>query len=607
MHKLLRRQLSKFFGREGEVPPALTSFLEVVDAAYRQADHDRILLERSLDLTSTELLEANRELRVYASDLELRVAERTAQLQTTNVSLELEIEERVAAERIISESEERYRSLFESSKDAIYISTPEGRLVDINPAGVELFGYDSAEDLLMVDVGKDLYRHQEDRERFLNTVDSEGFVRDGELAIIRKDGEVINVLDTTTVVRDEAGEVIAYRGILRDVTTQRRLDRELRQVQKMEAVGRLAGGVAHDFNNLLTAIFAYATQLRRGLDEEDHRRSYVDSIADAAERGSVLTSRLLAFGRRQVLRPVPLEINAVVSEMRGGLLRQVIPEDVELVIDLDPEVGLVRVDPTQFEQVVLNLAMNAGDAMPDGGRLTMRSSGCHVGDTLLEDAPALEPGDYVRLTVEDTGTGISDPVREHIFEPFFTTKSAEHGTGLGLATVYSAVRECGGLVEVNSELGEGSSFDVYFPIYRGTLEQAAPESRPAVDIVGNENLLLVEDDPSVRVVLKEYLEDQGYSVLTADDGEDGLEVARRSDSSVDLVLSDVVMPKMNGVELARALQSEIPEIKVLLISGHTRDRKRVVEESLSCASCSFLQKPFTPQTLVTKIRELLDE
>jgi len=606
MHKLLSRQLCKFFGREGEVPTALVPFLEVVDAAYRQADHDRILLERSLDLTSTELLEANRELRVYASDLELRVAERTAQLQTTNVSLELEIEERVTAERTISESEERYRSLFESSKDAIYISTPEGRLVDINPAGVELFGYDSAEELLMVDVGKDLYRHQEDRENFLNTVDSEGFVRDGELAIVRKDGEIINILDTTTVVRDEAGEVIAYRGILRDVTMQRRLELELRQVQKMEAVGRLAGGVAHDFNNLLTAIFAYAAQLRRGLDEKDHRRSYVDSIADAAERGSVLTTRLLAFGRRQVLRPVPLEINALISEMRG-LLRQVIPEDVELVTDLDPEVGLVRVDQAQLEQVVLNLAMNAGDAMPDGGRLTMRSSGCHVGDSLLEDAPALEPGDYVRLMVEDTGTGISDSVREHIFEPFFTTKSAEHGTGLGLATVYSAVRECGGLVEVNSELGVGSTFEVYLPIYRGPLEQAAPESRTAVNIVGDENLLLVEDDPSVRVVLKEYLEDQGYSVLTADDGEDGLEVARRSGSSVDLVLSDVVMPRMNGIELARALRRETPEIKVLLISGHTKDRKRVVEESLSCASCSFLQKPFTPQTLVTKIRELLDE
>ena len=475
--------------------------------------------------------------------------------------------------------------------------------MDINPAGVELFGYDSAEELLMVDVGKDLYRHQEARERFLNTVDSQGFVRDGELEIVRKDGEIINVLDTTTVVRDEAGEVIAYRGILRDVTTQRRLEQELRQVQKMEAVGRLAGGVAHDFNNLLTAIFAYAEQLRLSLNEEDHRRSYVDSIADATERGSALTSRLLAFGRRQVLRPVPLDLNAVVGEM-GGLLRQVIPEDVELVTDLDPEVGFVRVDQTQFEQVVLNLVMNAGDAMPDGGRLTLRSSRCYVGDTWLDDAPALEPGDYTRLTVEDTGTGISDSVREHIFEPFFTTKSAERGTGLGLATVYSAVREFGGLVEVKSELGAGSSFDVYLPVFDGSLEQTAAEPRPDIVAQGNESLLLVEDDPSVRVVLKEYLEDQGYSVLTAEDGEKGLEVARRCGGSVDLVLSDVVMPKMNGVELARILRSETPDIKVLLISGHTRDRKRVIEESLRCSSSSFLQKPFTPQTLVTRIREL---
>lgn len=605
MHKLLKRQLSRFFGPGGEVPEVLAPFLEVVDAAYRQADHDRVLLERSLDLTSTELLEANRELRDYASDLEHRVAERTAQLQTTNESLELEVEERAAAERIISESEERYRSLFESSKDAIYISTPEGTLVDINPAGVELFGYDSAEDLLLVDVGKDLYRQQEDREKFLGKVDKEGFVRDGELEIVRKDGEIITVLDTTTVVRDEAGEVVAYRGILRDVTTQRRLERELRQVQKMDAVGRLAGGVAHDFNNLLTAILAYAERLGLTLEAEDDRRSYVDAIAAAAERGSNLTGRLLAFGRRQVLRPVPLEINAVLGEIQG-LLRQVVPEDVELVADLDPEVGLVRVDRTQFEQVVLNLAMNAGDAMPHGGRLTLISSRCHVGDSGLEEAPALEPGDYTLLRVKDTGIGISDSVREHIFEPFFTTKRPEHGTGLGLATVYSATRECGGLIEVNSVLGEGAEFDVYLPVFDGAVEDLEPEAPPIGATEGNERLLLVEDDPAVRIVLKEYLEDQGYSVLTADDGEKGLEVARQSDPSVDLVLTDVVMPRMNGVELARVLRSESPAIKVLLISGHTRDRKRVVEESLRSSSCAFLQKPFTPRTLVTRIRELLD-
>ncbi len=605
MHKLLSRQLAKVFGREGEVPAELVPFLEVVDAAYNQADHDRVLLERSLDLTSTELIEANQELRAYASDLELRVAERTAQLQASNISLELEVEERTAAERVLSESEERYRSLFESSKDAIYISTPEGKLVDINTAGVELFGYDSAEELLLVDVGRDLYHHREDREKYLERVDRLGFVRDGELDIVRKDGEIINVLDTTSAVRNDAGEVIAYRGILRDVTTQRRLERELRQVQKMEAVGRLAGGVAHDFNNLLTAIFAYAEQLRRSLGAGDDRRAYVDSIADAAERGSALTSRLLAFGRRQVLRPVPLGLNAVIGGMHS-LLRQVIPEDVELVTELDPDVGLVRFDETQIEQVVLNLVMNAGDAMPEGGILTLRTSGCRVGAVPLEDAPALEAGDYARLTVKDTGTGISDTVREHIFEPFFTTKSAERGTGLGLATVYSAVRESGGLVEVRTEVDVGSSFDVYLPVFAGTVQPTAPEAQPAAVDPGNERVLLVEDDPSVRSVLKEYLEDQGYSVLTADDGEQGLELARRSDTLVDLVLSDVVMPKMNGVELARILRSETPDIKVLLISGHTRDRKRVVEESLTSSSCSFLQKPFTPETLVRRIRELLD-
>ena len=605
MHKLLGRQIDKIYGEGEAVPEELLRFLDVVDAAYHQADLDRILLERSLDLTSNELLQANRELREYASDLERRVADRTAELRATNASLELEIAERAAAEKAISVSEERYRSLFESSKDAIYISTPGGKLVDINPAGVELFGYESLEELLRVDVALDLYLHHEDREKFLATVDAEGFVRDGELEIVRKDGEVINVLDTTMAVKNDQGEVTAYRGILRDVTTQRRLEWELLQVQKMEAVGRLAGGVAHDFNNLLTAILAYAERLGRNLEEGDERQSDVDAITDAAERGSALTSRLLAFGRRQVLRPVCLDLNAVVGDMRG-LLRQVLPEDVELVTDLDPDVGSVRFDQSQLEQVILNLVVNAGDAMPEGGRLTISTSGCRVGGVPLEDAPALEPGSYTRLTVKDTGVGIADSVRDHIFEPFFTTKSATRGTGLGLSTVYSAVGDSGGLVEVNSELGVGTCFEVYLPVFDGIPDHSQPEPRPDITTRGSECVLLVEDDPSVRVVLAEYLEDQGYRVLPAADGEEGLDLARKNGSSVDLALSDVVMPKMNGVELARSLREEFPHIKVLLISGHTNDRKRVVEESLDSTSCSFLQKPFTPNALVTRIRELLD-
>jgi PAS domain S-box-containing protein len=605
MHKLLRRQLAKVFGADGAVPEELMPFLEVVDAAYYQSDHDRMLLERSLDLTSNELLQANRDLRAYATDLERRVAERTAELETINRSLELEIAERVAAEHAIGVSEERYRSLFESSKDAIYISTPDGKLIDINPAGVELLGYESVDELLAVDVAKDLYRQPDIRGGFLERVDREGFIRDGELEIVRKDGEILHVLDTTTAVRNDLGEVVAYRGILRDVTTQRRLERELLQAQKMEAVGRLAGGVAHDFNNLLTAILAYAERLERNLDEEDERRSQVGAIKGAAERGSALTSRLLAFGRRQVVRPEYLELNTVVDEMRG-LLRQVVPEDVEIELDLTDPSDPVLADQTQLEQVILNLAMNAGDAMASGGELTIRTSTCVVGEAPFEDAPSLEPGSYARLTVEDTGVGIDPSVRDRIFEPFFTTKSSSRGTGLGLATVYGAVRECGGLVEVSSEIGVGTRFDVYLPVFEGMPDQRDPESVQSLEIEGSERLLLVEDDPSVREVLAEYLENQGYTVLSADDGEEGLEVARREGCAVDLVLTDVVMPRMNGVELARLLRDEFPHIKVLLISGHTKDRKRVVEESLKWPSCSFLQKPFAPRDLGLRIRELLD-
>jgi PAS domain S-box-containing protein len=597
--------LSKVFGNGQSVPEELVPFFDAVDEAYLQSDHDRELLERSLDLTSNELLQANRELREYATDLEERVAERTAELRATNESLELEIAERIAAEAAISESEERYRSLFESSKDAIYISTPEGQLIDINPAGVELFGYESATELLMVDVARDLYRHPEHRKSFLERVNREGFVRDGELEIVRNNGEVLHVLDTTTAVRDEEGEVIAYRGILRDVTVQRRLEQELIQAQKMEAVGRLAGGVAHDFNNLLTAILAYAERLAMGLPPDDTNRTCVEAISNAAERGSALTSRLLAFGRRQVLRPVRLDLTDVVTDMRG-LLRQVIPEDVDLVLNLEPELQPIQIDPTQIEQVILNLAMNAGDAMPNGGRLTIRTSMQTIAVDSRSTPLGLPHGSYARLSVEDTGIGIEESDREHIFEPFFTTKSSTRGTGLGLATVYSAVQQTGGSVAMTTEIGEGTCFDVYLPVVDGAPDLARTESQKAPAAAGSERILLVEDDPSVRQVLSDYLEDQGYSVFSAGDGAAGLDLARREQSRVDLVLTDVVMPRMNGIELARCLLDEIPKVKVLLISGHTKDRKRIVEQSLKWPTCSFLQKPFTPNTLVTRIRELLD-
>jgi PAS domain S-box-containing protein len=604
VHKLLKRQLAKVFGNLGEAPRELQPFLDVVNRAYEQSDDDRILLERSLDLTSQELLEANRELRTYATELERRVAERTAELEATNRELELEIAERIAAEKAVGESEERYRSLFAGSKDAIYISTPGGRLIDINPAGIELFGYDGLEEILEVDVGRDLYRSAEARRSFLDEVDRVGFVRDGELEVVRKSGAVLTVLATTAAVRDGGGEVVAYRGILRDVTAQRRLEQELLQAQKMEAVGRLAGGVAHDFNNLLTAILGYSERLAAGHPgtgaETDAR-----AISAAAQRGAELTSKLLAFGRRQVLRPVVFDVNELLRSMRD-LLRRVIPEDVEIELDLDPLDVPVEADRTQVEQAVVNLAINAGDAMPAGGTLTLRTRLLEVGGERSLVAPGLEPGRWAHLAVHDTGVGIAPEVVEHVFEPFFTTKDAGRGTGLGLATVYTAVTQNGGHVDMTTELGVGTRFDLFFPVADRRQPQAEPELRAPVRTAGTECLLLVEDDPGVQQVLRELLEERGYSVVAAPDGAAGLELVRGREMRVDLVLTDVVMPRMNGIELARRLRVERPGIKVLLISGHAKDHETIVQESLAGDGCSFLQKPFTPDTLARAVRELLD-
>ena len=605
MHTLLRRQLTKIFGSPDGAPDELTRFLDAVDAAYYQADHDRELLERSLDLTSDELLEANRELRSYATDLEASVAERTAELRAANRALEREIDERIAAEREVGESEERYRAIFEGSKDAIYISTPGGRIIDINPAGLQLLGYGSLDDLRDVDVARDVYRRSEDRRTMLEEVDRNGFLRDAEIEIVRKDGQLITVLDTTTAVRDDRGEVVAYRGVLRDVTDQRRLEHDLNQAQKMEAVGRLAGGVAHDFNNILTAILGYAERLASGRDAGDEVRSSAEAIAAAANRGSELTSQLLAFGRRQVLRPVVLDLNQVIIDMLE-LVRRVIPEDVEIETELAAGPQPTEIDRTQIEQVIINLAINAGDAMPAGGTLTIRTRRREPVDDRIGGAGRRTPNAIVRLEVEDTGVGIEPALRDRIFEPFFTTKTGSRGTGLGLATVYHAVRQAGGTVEVQSEIGRGTRFDLDFVVAESDVTGSRPEPRAEIPTVGTEHLLIVEDDPSVQTVLRDYLIGRGFTVLTADDGAEGLDVARREGIRLDLVLSDVVMPRMNGIELARRLRDELPHLKVLLISGHAKDRERAFEESMQDRFCAFLQKPFAPEKLARAIRELID-
>ncbi len=731
MHKLLERQLKKHFGSAAGVPAELTRFVTAVNEAYEQADTDRRLLERSLDLTSQELLEANAELRRDTAQLEKRVARRTRELERSNTSLAREVAERRAAEtalraseqryqtladhsptgifhtdadgrilyvnrkwseitglaagqvrgqdwirglqpadrvravgdwrlgsgdpvplregefrtlrpdgrsvwmvvnavalhdeegaisgyvgtvidvterrraeQTIRRSEEKYRAVFEGSKDTIYISTPEGQLVDINPAGVELFGYDSKAEMLRLDVARHLYLRPEDRQHVVDRLSRDGVIKDLELEVKRKNGDRLTVLATATAVRDDHGKIFAFRGILRDVTGQRELERQLQQAQKMEALGRLAGGVAHDFNNLLTAIIGYADLALLTTPPGDGAHGHCLEIKAAAQRGGDLTRQLLAVSRRQMLQPKVLSLNDVVLGMEA-LLRRLIGEHIELVSDLEPELGAVRADPGQLEQVLLNLVINARDAMPDGGTLNLRTRNVEIEPGAVQAPVGLSPGAHVWLLVEDTGVGIEDAIRDRVFEPFFTTKRGV-GSGLGLATVYGIVQQSGGRIELESAAGQGSAFGIYLPRVEGKPQPLVAPAVPARAAPGSETILLVEDEQAVRQALARFLRTQGYRVLTAADGVAGLETARQHEGAIDLLLSDVVMPRMNGLELARRLLRERGDLKVLLMSGYA-ETGHVADDALEPPESAFLQKPFTTEALAVRLRQFFDQ
>ncbi len=618
MHKLLGRQLKKHFGSLDAVPEHLAPLLQLVDEAYLQADHDRTLLERSLDLTSDELLAANarlradiakleeaeRQLQQARDELEKRVTERTAELVAVNASLEREIAERKAAEWAIRQSEEKYRSLFEESRDVIYISAPDGRLLDINRAGMELFGFESKEEFLCYDV-TEFYFRPEERGDFVRTMIEQGYVKDVELELKRRDGRRLTVLETAVAVRDEAGEVAAFRGILRNVTGQKELERQLRQSQKLEAVGRLAGGVAHDFNNLLTAILGYSDLLAMTLPSGTQPRSQVAEIRRAANRGADLTRQLLALSRRQVLRPKVFRLDQVVADMEK-LLRRLLSEDIELATDLEAGSWAVRADPSQIEQVVLNLVLNARDAMPEGGRLTLTTRNLDLSARSASRPPGLAPGAYVQLVVTDTGVGMDEATQERIFEPFFTTKDGGEGTGLGLATVYGIVEQSGGHIEVESAPRRGSTFRVYLPRVEAEPDFDPATHAEAASVRGHGTVLLVEDEPAVRTFLADFLDLQGYRVHSVGDGLEALSYAEDGGQAIDLLLTDVVMPRMGGVELAQRLKTRQPGLKVLMISGHTERPEILPLSQGPRPDVAFLQKPFTTADLVRKLRDLLE-
>jgi signal transduction histidine kinase/ActR/RegA family two-component response regulator len=450
----------------------------------------------------------------------------------------------------------------------------------VNDAATELFGIPADEALgLALDTFLPDQPVERQWQRFVERGASEG-----ETVVVRPDG-ARRLIEFTATANVQPGR---HMVVIRDLTRQRDLELQLLQAQRMEAVGRLAGGIAHDFNNLLTAIGGYSEFLTERIDDPKLRR-HAEEIRRAATRAASLTGQLLAFSRRQVLQPRVLDLNTAVVEMET-MLRRLIGEDVELITLLDPDLGWVRADPTQIEQVIVNLAVNARDAMPNGGSATIATANV----TTLD-------GDYVELGFTDTGVGMSQQEREHLFEPFFTTKHG--GTGLGMATVYGVVEQSGGTIDVDSEPGLGSSFRIRLPRVAAEMEPPAapPAAAPAA---GNETILLVEDEGVVRSLVAEILETSGYTVLQAADGPSALELLRRHSGPVDLLVTDVVMPGMSGPDVAKAVASMRPGTQVLYTSGYTDsaiDHHGVLEPGIA-----FLQKPFSADDLTRKVRDLVE-
>jgi PAS domain S-box-containing protein len=402
--------------------------------------------------------------------------------------------------------------------------------------------------------------------------------------------------------RGRNGEIVGLLGVAADITERRQLEEQLRRAQRLESVGLLAGGIAHDFNNMLTAITGYAELLLDELPVQDPMREDVAQISAVAQRAGLLTYQLLAFSRQQVLRPMPLNLHEAATDVIR-MLRRVIGEDIEIVVNGGHDLAMVNADPGQIGQVIMNLAVNARDAMPSGGRLTIETANVELGPDFATNEPVV-PGPYVMIAVSDTGTGMTADVLERVFEPFFTTKPIGKGTGMGLATVYGIVRQSGGHVVVESEAGKGSTFRIYIPIATETERVREPQGADTHLARGRETVLLVEDEDVVRRLVKRALETCGYTVLEASDGLHALALTEQEGVAIDMIITDVVMPNMSGRELVDRLAADRPGLRVLYISGYTADA--MLHRGFAADSTPFIQKPFTMRALTQKVRSILD-
>jgi len=511
----------------------------------------------------------------------------------------------ISGDRQQQKSEETLRKLWhavEQSADTVIIMDRTGVMEYVNPAFEALTGYSRQEMIgQTLAILKPEQAADELYEQMWKTVLS-GNVFRGIVTNRKKNGETFIIEKALTPLRDGSGLITHFISTDRDITERRKLESDLQQAQKMDAIGKLAGGVAHDFNNLLLVISAYAELMLDSLGDGDPLRRNVGEIMNASRRAADLTRQLLAFGRKQMQLLQVLDLNAVIGEI-AGMLPRLIGEDIELVFVPGHDLGKVKADPGQIEQMIMNLAANARDAMPDGGTLMIETATMRVDESYVQRHSIVPPGDYVLLTVTDSGEGIAAEHLPHIFEPFYTTKEAGKGTGLGLATVYGIVKQNGGFVWAYSELGLGTTFKVYLPQVQ-SLSSEVRATKPAEHSPrGCETLLLVEDEASVRQASRQFLTRSGYNVLEATDGEDALRVSREHQGPIHVMITDVVMPRMGGPRLAERLAEERPDMKVLFVSGYAENT--VLQHGKIDVTAHFLDKPFSSKALARKVREVL--
>ena len=518
--------------------------------------------------------------------------------------------ERKQAEEALKKSEEKFRQLFDEAPVGYFECDSQGRITNVNRTELEMLGYTSEEM-----IGQPPWKFVVEEEEARNTILA-GLAgtlppaRSLERTYRRKDGATFPVLVENRVLRDSEGRIIGMRSTIQDITERKKAEQEIaalqeqfRQSQRMEAIGQLAGGIAHDFNNILTIIKGYSQLSLSELKGNDPLRENIEEIQKASERAANLTHQLLAFSRRQIMDVKVLDVNTVLRDL-DKMLHRIIGEDIELIRLLAEDLGRVKVDPGQIEQVIMNLAVNARDAMPKGGKLTIETANVELDGKYALKHIAVKPGHYVMLSMSDTGCGMTPEVKDRVFEPFFTTKEKGKGTGLGLSTVYGIVKQSEGNIWVYSEPGRGTTFKIYLPRVDEPPELWKEKEVKEEITTGRETVLIVEDDESVRKMAVLVLEKKGYKVLEAKDGNEALLLCKARKEPIHLILTDVVMPGMSGRQLVDQLRQVHQDIKSLYMSGYTDNT--IVHHGVLEKGINYIQKPFTPESLVRKVREVLD-